>query len=116
MTPQKTISLGNGVQFTPSSKFDVDTIDFIIPEGPRVFLDLNAAWLDYEKPEDLELLSAKLQNYVRHALSSDYRDKFASAIPTIRIRHFSQPTDRVKRFATEVTKQTGFTVEFRELV
>ena len=103
MKPQKTLSLGNGVEFTPSSQFDVNTIDFIIPEGPRVFLDLNAAWLDYEKPKDLELLSAKLRNYVRYALSGNYRDKFASAIPIIRIRHFSQPTDRVKRFATEVT-------------
>jgi len=115
MRPQKTLQLGRGVEFTPSSKFDVNTIDFIIPDGPRVFLDINAAWLDYEKPKDLELLSGKLRNYVRHALSNDYRDKFASAIPIIRIRHFRQPTDRVRRFATEVTRQTGFTVEFREL-
>ena len=94
------------------NSFDVSSLDLVIGSKDCVFLTLNASMLDYKDPESLDLINKKLQNYARFISSAKYREEFGSIPANILIGHFTDPPDKLKLFASEVSKSTGIQIEF----
>ena len=97
------------------SGFKTDEINFIATDNEYARLWLNAAYFLKYNDKSLGLINAKLQNYVRFIKSKEYREKFGSLKPKIVIGNFIDPSDKLKKFANEVTKVTGIPIEFEKL-